>query len=67
MDIKKIETIQKENAEAELKGWLAILQNDVCLAPSLETVEKVKQALFVLSQSSKALRRYGHFIGLDKE
>lgn len=67
MNLREIEIIQKQNAANELEGWLAILRTEVCLGSAPTTVEKVKQALFALSQTTKALRRHGHFLGLDKE
>lgn len=78
MNLKQIEEIQKENAERELSGWLAIINKEVIakannaydensLARDISNVERVKSTLFILSQTSKALRRHGHFLGLDKE
>lgn len=79
MNLKQIEDIQKKNAERELSGWLSIVEKELienakkewsecdCMAANIDSVEKVKAALFILSQTTKALRRHGHFLGLDKE
>ena len=66
MDFTKIEEIQKKNAEDELNGWLNFFIHE--LKPgTINNVQRVKQALAVLSQTTKALRRHGHFLGLDKD
>lgn len=67
MKINEIELIQKENASRELEGWLDIVAIELCTSPLPDNVDKITRALFILSQATKALRRYGHFRGLDKE
>lgn len=65
MNLKKIEELQKQNAATELSGWMKILLE---LKPEeIKNVEQVKQALFILSSTTKALRRHGHFLGLDSK
>lgn len=67
--MRKIEVLQKTNAFEEMQAYLEEIKNlQNSIADSVDApvqLHAIKFILSTLSQASKAVRRYGKYVGLE--